>query len=116
MNTEIYKALSDESRLRLLNLLFKRELCVCELENILNMSQTNVSRHLNKLKNANIVTMKKESKWAYYSINEHFIKNNENLIKHLKSSFMEDKDLAHDMNILISFEEKQALCSDSNIV
>jgi ArsR family transcriptional regulator len=39
LNTEIYKALSDESRLRILKIILKKELCVCEMETILNLSQ-----------------------------------------------------------------------------
>lgn len=116
MDIEIYKALSDESRLRILNLLMRRELCVCEIEFILEMSQTNVSRHLNKLKNANIVTVKKKSKWAYYSINESFIENNPKLYEHLQFSFQSDDQLNEDMNKLISLEKNEAFWSESNII
>jgi ArsR family transcriptional regulator, arsenate/arsenite/antimonite-responsive transcriptional repressor len=84
IDIEIYKALSDESRLRILNLLMKSKLCVCEIEEVLRMSQTNVSRHLNKLKNAQIVVSKKEAQWAYHFINEDFIKDHKKLYEHLK--------------------------------
>ncbi len=46
----MFKALSDENRLRIMSLLIREELCVCEIEVILELSQSNVSRHLNKLK------------------------------------------------------------------
>ena len=42
---EIMKALADENRLRIVHLLLQEQLCVCELEYVLQMSQTNVSRH-----------------------------------------------------------------------
>lgn len=90
MDTEIFKALSDESRLRILNLLVRKELCVCEIEAILDMSQSNVSRHLNKLKIANIVTSKKESQWAYYKLSDKFIEDNGHLYEHLKNCFDRD--------------------------
>ncbi|GAE92283.1 hypothetical protein JCM21714_1271 [Gracilibacillus boraciitolerans JCM 21714] len=63
-----------------------------------------------------MVLMTKKSKWAYYSINDQFIKENDHLIAYLKNNFSEDKDFVRDMKILISLEEDQALCSDSNIV
>lgn len=91
MDIEIYKALSDESRLRILNLLMQRELCVCEIELILEMSQSNVSRHLNKLKHADIVVSKKKSQWVHYTIRKEFIEKNHYLYEHLRDKFsMED--------------------------
>ena len=65
---EIMKALADESRLRIVHLLLQGQLCVCELEYVLQMSQTNVSRHLAKLKNAGIVQSFKQAQWINYKI------------------------------------------------
>ena len=64
----IFKALSDETRLRVVKLLQERELCVCELIQVLNMSQPRISRHLSVLKNAGIVDDRREGKWVYYSL------------------------------------------------
>ena len=96
MNTEIYKALSDENRLRIISVLMQRELCVCEIEAVLNMSQSNVSRHLNKLKAAQIVTSKKESQWAFYKLSDKFIEENGHLYKHLQESLSQDAQLNED--------------------
>jgi ArsR family transcriptional regulator len=52
---EVLKALAHENRIRILNLLAENELCVCELENILQVNQSNASRHLSKLKNADLI-------------------------------------------------------------
>jgi len=93
----VFKALSDESRLRIINLLMQRELCVCEIEKILDMSQSNVSRHLNKLKNAGIVLSKKQSQWAYYSLNDVFISSNSYLYEHLRSKFLLSNVLLNDI-------------------
>ena len=65
------KALSDETRLRIINLLYERELCVCDIMEALQISQTKASRHLSYLKNAGLVTDRKYAQWVYYS----FIKN-----------------------------------------
>jgi len=64
----IVKALSDETRLRVIKLLEERELCVCELIQVLNMSQPRISRHLSVLKNAGLVDDRREGKWVYYSL------------------------------------------------
>lgn len=78
---KILKALGDENRLRILNLLRQRGLCVCELESVLNMTQSNVSRHLIKLKDAELIESEKNGQFAIYRMNEaalvqyEFIKN-----------------------------------------
>ncbi len=72
---QMIKALGDDSRLRILNILRLGPLCVCEIEEILEMSQSNVSRHLNKLMNAKIVTFYKEAKFVYYELNQETIEN-----------------------------------------
>ncbi|MFH0812098.1 MAG: metalloregulator ArsR/SmtB family transcription factor [Pseudomonadota bacterium] len=73
---KIFKALSDETRLRVIKLLQERELCVCELMQVLNMSQPRISRHLSVLKNAGFVDDRREGKWVYYSLRNE-AKNNE---------------------------------------
>ena len=67
---EVLKALADETRIRILNLLHKETLCVCDLEEILKLSQSNASRHLTKLKNAKLITSDKQAQWVYYRVDE----------------------------------------------
>jgi len=67
---DIFKALSDENRLRILNLLRNGELCVCDIEAVLNIKQSNASRHLNRLKTAKIILPEKKSQWVYYRLND----------------------------------------------
>lgn len=64
----ILKALSDETRLRILNLLYEKELCVCDIMETLQISQTKASRHLSYLKNAGLVDDRKHAQWVYYSL------------------------------------------------
>ena len=67
----IYKALSDESRIRIINLLHHhRELCISDLEQVLDFTQTKTSRHLSFLRNAGIVNARKSEQWVFYSIKE----------------------------------------------
>lgn len=63
-----YKALSDESRLRVLNLLFERECCVCEVEQVLDISQSKASRILGTLYDVGFLNLRKEGLWSLYSI------------------------------------------------
>ncbi len=62
------KSISDETRLRIINLLYERELCVCDIMETLKITQTKASRHLIYLKNAGLVSDRKYAQWAYYSI------------------------------------------------
>jgi ArsR family transcriptional regulator len=65
-----FKAFSDETRLRILHLLLKGELCICELMEVLSLPQSNVSRHMAYLKNAGLVDDRREAVWVYYSLTE----------------------------------------------
>ena len=88
METEkILKALADNNRLRIMNLLTRGELCVCDIEEILGLSQTNVSRHLNKLTTAGLLDSRKEAQWVFYSIKDDFKKNHSDLAVYLQTSF-----------------------------
>jgi ArsR family transcriptional regulator, arsenate/arsenite/antimonite-responsive transcriptional repressor len=67
----IFKSLSDETRLKMLSLLLKGdELCVCDLMETLQITQSKASRHLRYLLNAGLVKDRREAVWVYYRINE----------------------------------------------
>ena len=65
---KIYKALSDESRLRVLNLVMERECCVCEVMQALEISQSKSSRILSALYNVGFLKLRKDGLWSLYSI------------------------------------------------
>jgi ArsR family transcriptional regulator len=64
----LFAALADRTRLRLLNLMDGREVCVCYFVEILKQGQPKISRHLAYLRNAGIVSARREGKWMHYSI------------------------------------------------
>lgn len=64
----LFAALSDRTRLRLLNLMSGREVCVCYFVEILGQSQPKISRHLAYLRRAGIANARREGKWMHYSI------------------------------------------------
>ena len=63
-----FQALGDRTRLRLLNLMGDREICVCYFVEILNSPQPKISRHLAYLRSAGIVAARREGKWIHYRI------------------------------------------------
>jgi ArsR family transcriptional regulator len=64
----LFAALADRTRLRLLNLMNGKEVCVCYFVEILQQSQPKISRHLAYLRRAGIVAARREGKWMHYSI------------------------------------------------
>ncbi len=67
--TKLLKVLSDDSRLRVLNLLQERECCVCEVMQVMGISQSKASRILSALYDADLLALRREGRWALYSIN-----------------------------------------------
>ncbi len=65
-----FQALSEPLRIKVLQLLRNREICVCDLCNILNVSQSKLSFHLKTLREANLVCARQEGRWIYYSLNQ----------------------------------------------
>lgn len=91
----VLKALSDETRLRVLNILYKKELCVCDIKESLDILQTKASRHLSYLKKAGLISSRKKKQWVYYSLvqneNTEFI--NDLITKNLRGTELYDVDL-----------------------
>ena len=65
---QLFKALSDETRLRILNLLAQRDCCVCEFQQLLRVPQPKISRHLAYLRRSGLVETRKCGKWVMYSL------------------------------------------------
>ena len=107
--TRFFKAMSDETRLRILHLLTYGELCVCDLIEVLSLPQSTISRHMAYLKNAGLVKDRRNKVWIHYSLSEP--KNN---VHHLqmeciKNVFKEYKELKEDIKGLRNFQ-KQKKC------
>ena len=66
--SRLFRALGDETRLRIVSLLAHGELCVCHIEQALGLSQPNASRQLGLLKSANIVDSRRDGTWVYYRL------------------------------------------------
>ena len=113
-----FKALSDESRLKMLWLLFNRhELCVCDVMAVLGITQSKASRHLAALRHTGIATDRREGLWSYYSLcavedelaNEH--------LKLLHKTLANQPDaisLLEKLNTWLKAKSRGASCLNSN--
>ena len=84
---EILKSLGDENRLKILSHLSENELCVYEIMDKLDMSQSTVSHHLKILKNTELIKGRKAGKWVFYSINEDKAKDFHKILNDLFGQF-----------------------------
>lgn len=66
----MFKAISDETRIRILKVLLERECCVCEVMQTLNISQSRASRNLGILEDAGFIKSRRNGLWIVYSIDE----------------------------------------------
>lgn len=104
--SEIFKAFSDESRIRILHLIFQNEeMCISDLELILDFTQTKTSRHLIYLKNAEILDYKKQDQWVYYYINPAYYE----VVAQLFSLLQNESTLVNDL------EEYKTLYSNNEL-
>jgi ArsR family transcriptional regulator, arsenate/arsenite/antimonite-responsive transcriptional repressor len=68
-STQLFHALSDETRLAVVEMLHDGERCVCDLQDALDVAQSRLSFHLKVLKDAGLVTDRKEGRWVHYALN-----------------------------------------------
>ena len=96
--TKILKALADESRVRVVALLKKRNcLCVCEITEIIGLSQPTISSHLKKLQDAEIITYSKDGLWVNYSLDENMEKEVKQLLGAIVQILVEDERIKSDV-------------------
>src|ERR1700737_2152063 len=81
---ELFHALSDETRLEIIELLRKGERCVCELTDSLDAAQSRLSFHLRVLKDAGIVRDRKDGRWVYYELDSEAFEEVETLVSGMK--------------------------------
>ncbi|MBI1820280.1 MAG: metalloregulator ArsR/SmtB family transcription factor [Nitrospirae bacterium] len=106
----LFKALSDETRLRILNLLTGGEVCVCHLTEALQVGQSKVSRHLSYLKNAGWVEDRRDGLWVYYRLvpaKTHFHRKE---MEALTLCFQENKSFRQDIKTLRRILKSNGLC------
>jgi ArsR family transcriptional regulator, arsenate/arsenite/antimonite-responsive transcriptional repressor len=96
LGSQIFKACSDESRLRILHLIFMNgEMCISDLEKILDFSQAKTSRHLVYLKNSGILSFRRYNHWVYYQIKDEVAE----IVKQIFQFLRRDQQLTSDQQV-----------------
>lgn len=95
--TKVFRALGDETRVRIVALLTHGELCVCHLEKALGLSQPNCSRQLGILKSAGIVDSRRDGTWVYYRITDQEYESITNVLGVLAKTFGAEKAVRADL-------------------
>lgn len=111
---ELFKVLADESRLRIINLLRHQEVCVCEIEAILGTSQSNISRHLARLRHAGLVTYDKRAQWIYYRVAADFIKRYPLIFETLNQTMDQTPGYRDDLSALAEYRAGGLSCDSPN--
>jgi ArsR family transcriptional regulator len=93
----LFAALADPTRLRLLNLMNGREVCVCYFVEILKQGQPKISRHLAYLRHAGVVTARREGKWMHYSMERPANAKAAAVLDAALDSFKSNKDMQADL-------------------
>ena len=109
----VFKSFSDESRIRILNLLHQKgEMCISDLEHVLDFTQTKTSRHLIYLKNAGLVNYRKVDQWVYYYVKNEVVE----VVQHLLGYLSKDSLLQRDEeNYRILYSNRElAACRKSD--
>ena len=109
--TVIFKVLGDQNRFRIVKMLQKRPLCVCEIREVLGISQPAVSRHLNLLKNVGLIEDEKDGVWTNCRLPK-FFKNKyvSQILKYLEPRGEEDSLIITDHRKVTRVDRK-AICA-----
>ena len=92
----LFSALADRTRLRLINLIGDSEVCVCFLVEILKTSQPKISRHLAYLRRARVVTARREGKWMHYRLSEPPDEHAARIFREVRTSLCEHPEFQRD--------------------
>jgi ArsR family transcriptional regulator len=106
LGAQIFKACADESRLRILHLIFQNgEMCISDLEKILEFTQAKTSRHLIYLKNSGILSYRRYNHWVFYQLKDEV----DEIIKQIFSFVRKDVQLQKDQQIYLTLHSNREL-------
>ncbi len=105
--SRLFKALGDETRLRIVALLSHGELCVCHLETALGLTQSTTSRHLAVLRNAGVVEPRREGAWVYYRLADQADTECEQQLGTLSANFLARSVIGQDVKRLLAVKGPQ---------
>jgi ArsR family transcriptional regulator, arsenate/arsenite/antimonite-responsive transcriptional repressor len=106
LGSQIFKACADESRLRILHLIFENgEMCISDLEKILDFTQTKTSRHLIYLKNSGILSFRRYNHWVFYQIKDEVYE----ILKQIFQFLRKDQQLQKDQQLYHTLKSNREL-------
>jgi ArsR family transcriptional regulator, arsenate/arsenite/antimonite-responsive transcriptional repressor len=106
LGSQIFKACADESRLRILHLIFVNgEMCISDLEKILEFTQAKTSRHLTYLKNSGILTFRRYNHWVFYQIKDEVYE----ILKQIFQFLRKDQQLQNDQQLYQTLHSNREL-------
>ncbi len=106
--SRLFRALGDETRLRIVALLSHGELCVCHVQHALGLTQPNASQQLAVLRNAGIVSSRRQGGWVYYRLSEQASPDRARQLRALVSAFHKQDALKRDVERLIATRGPQS--------
>ncbi|MFZ9045276.1 MAG: ArsR/SmtB family transcription factor [Cyclobacteriaceae bacterium] len=109
IGTQIFKAFSDESRARIIHLLFQqKELTISDLESVLEFTQTKTSRHITYLKNSGLLNTRKQDQWVFYSIRDEVY----DIVNQMISFLQKDAQMIEDLEALRIMDSNRELATN----
>ncbi len=109
-SAELFRALADETRLRILSLLAHGELCVCDIMTVLDIGQSKASRHLASLRNIGLVNDRRNGVWMYYSLAKPSGTTHRRVLEWLAEAATELPEAAADLKALRARQRHAAQC------
>ena len=108
---KIFKALSDSSRIRIVKMLQRKPLCVCEIREILNLATSTVSKHLSILREAGLIVDWKEGKWINYKINSEPDPLASNALLYIQMQIEDDETIKNDRKKVTDVDRNILCCN-----
>ena len=109
IGVQIFKAFSDESRARIIHLLYQyKELTITDLETILDFTQTKTSRHVTYLKNSGLLNVRKYDQWVFYGIKDEVFE----IVNQMIQFLLKDPQLQNDREIYQIMDSNRELASN----
>ena len=113
LGAQIFKACADESRLRILHLIFQNgEMCITDLEHILEFTQAKTSRHLIYLKNSGILSSRRYNHWVFYQLKDEV----DEIIKQIFSFVRKDTQLQNDQQLYSTLHSNRELAVNKVLI
>jgi len=105
------KALSDPNRVRIIKVLENKELCVCEVQNLLGLAQSTVSKHMKLLEEAGLVDFRKDGSWIIYQLTDGEESTYAKVMLSNLSAWLNDDPQLHEMMTKMSQVDQERICA-----